>query len=250
MRRSVCLMIGLALVCCLATVVSPAMATTWDASAGYPTSYTNPNGVWSYGYKTAFNGTFSPYAFEEYTGDGLYQFHSPPSGYDITKGWIAKNPASTPLLAGNYYAANGIDMHPGSAGEATTIRWTSPINGTVDVSATWAIYSGWGAPAGWIAWNDTPWFVVSMLGNGVPGSESDPGVTGWPYAGSYNAALPVNVGTTIDIMVDWGPDNNWGGDCTGITFSISQVPEPSSLAALGVGAMSLLGLVWRRKRSS
>ena len=42
-----------------------------------------------------------------------------------------------------------------------------------------------------------------------------------------------------------GPADNWET----IGFRVAFVPEPSSLALLSVGAISLLAYVWRRHRS-
>jgi hypothetical protein len=44
-------------------------------------------------------------------------------------------------------------------------------------------------------------------------------------------------------LVQYGPDVN-------ITVATVDIPEPTTLALLGMGALGLLGFVWRRKRSA
>jgi len=255
-------MIALTVVCSLFVGVGAASAyTVWNASqSAYPT--TNPNGVWTYGFKLA-NADGSIGALENANVGGpcgfntlLYQWERYGDSCPGYHGWITFNTGSSAYTTawGVYWAPNGIDMHPGQpiTGEggvilsaSPTIRWTSPISDWVTVDASFAIYSGWGAPSGFVMHNEQTIYSVDMVGDATPGHV----VGSPPYLpyGSFSQNVFVNAGDTLDITLTDGIDNNWGGDATGITFRVT-VPEPSSLLALGMGAMSLVGLI-RRKRS-
>ncbi len=251
MKRSFLFALAVVVTGSLMAVVPAAALETWDAGAGYGS--TNPSGVWSYGWKADSAGAFTPYP--NFDGNSLgigfmqWQDNAHSSGVDHY-GWINHNPTAAPVTVpwGVYWDAMGIDMHPGIAGQHTTIRWTAPVEGLVDVNATFAIYSGWGAPGGFVSFNGVPYFGQFMLGNAVPGAEQQ-GSPDYPYAASYHGQFYVLVGDTIDLEVNYGPDSSWGGDATGVTFVVSEVvPEPSSLVALGMGALGMGGLLRRKSR--
>jgi len=56
-------------------------------------------------------------------------------------------------------------------------------------------------------------------------------------------------GEYIDFVAGFGVDSNIANDLTGINVTISEVPEPGSLLALGSGLLGLVGLVTRRRRA-
>lgn len=205
----------------LPVCIQPAGATVWDASVGFPTNGDNPSGVWSYGWKPDPGGVFDTFKKANVTTAGLYQYHSPTATYDITYGWICWNPSSDPIPCCNYYAAYGVDMHPGRDGQATTIRWTAPEAAWVRASVSFAIYSGGGAPGGYLAVNGETIYNLQMLGNGVPGDiryGGDPQFV--PFGSHTSNLLHVSANDTIDCSIDRGPDHYWGGDATGITFVV------------------------------
>jgi hypothetical protein len=74
-----------------------------------------------------------------------------------------------------------------------------------------------------------------------------------PGVGSGSDAISFHIGDgqgNVDIDFDYGPDNVNGFDADA-TFansgSWSEVPEPSTLTLLGIGAVGLLAYDWRRR---
>jgi hypothetical protein len=65
----------------------------------------------------------------------------------------------------------------------------------------------------------------------------------------YSVLATVSIGTTIDFVVD-PKDGNQRFDATRFTsvVSTSTVPEPTSLAIFGIGAIGMVGIGVRRKR--
>jgi PEP-CTERM motif len=77
-----------------------------------------------------------------------------------------------------------------------------------------------------------------------------------PDANGFNnnllAIMRVSKGTTkisFDGLADGGFGYSPSGDTMGSAFSVT-LPEPSTLALLGVGAISLLGYGWRRRKGT
>ena len=61
-------------------------------------------------------------------------------------------------------------------------------------------------------------------------------------------ANPDPSNTFID-TINLGTSGSLGSDSFIDNISIEPIPEPSSLALLGIGALGLMGYGWRRKRS-
>lgn len=196
----------------------------------------NPNGDWSYGYKTTgVNDTLSLFA---------------ESGTDVQTGYttefwrnnIASGvPGIYHVVSGNTYGVNGgvgigtgdLALHGGPNGEIATARWTAPSSGNFDLSGFFKSGDALGTSRGnvdcYVFQNSTQLF--SSLDTAVDESFSLSNVS-------------VTAGDTIDIMVGIGKDDYYY-DSTPVELSITAaVPEPASMIALGLGAAALL----RRKR--
>lgn len=186
---------------------------TWDLTNDF--SFTsNPNGVWSYG--DASGGSF---VLDASMADaGVFRGWS----NDPTDIW--KNITST-----QQYGIDSGQISLECDGGRPDARWTAPYTGlfTVDV-------------------------VVGAAGNpgnsGVPGSEllvDGVNQTATSYLANvktFEKTVTLAAGKTIDAV---GGQMYYGGN-TQLAFTVigQPVPEPASLAALGVGALSLL----RRRR--
>jgi hypothetical protein len=158
----------------------------------------------------------------------------------------------------------GVDWHVGDVVVHTTdpangpssvpanILWTAPQAGTVTISG-----SVWQAAT--LAGRDNSW---SLLVNGVIVSSGASIATGGanranPFLFSNgtggSAALTQNVaaGSTIDLELD---RTTAFGYFVGVNFTITEaavataVPEPSTLALLGIGTVALVGYGRRRRK--
>lgn len=197
--------------------------TVWDASEQFSILNGNPNGVWTYGWKPLdATGTLTKYNITGDTGGwGLLQWSS-----SANQSWVCWNSNATPYTVpwGVYWSGHGIDMLPDSAGNHSCIRWTAPAASWASVAASFAVYStSGGKPSGDVLVNNQLVYHLDMAGSAAPGYYQVVA----PYApnGSYSTSLQANQGDTIDCCVGWGPDSNWGGDNTGMSFVV-QTTEP------------------------
>lgn len=196
-----------------------AAATTWDADADFtPTSITNPNGVWSYGYDPAAVAGYQMKLFDNYVnsswGDQAYSI------------------SNTPLF---WRDENGqISLHPGQAAndDAAILRFTAPVTTNYIIASQF--FSG-----------NTGETDARVIKNGNLGS---------PLAslGSTNTnpmystpSLYLAAGDTLDFVV--GNRGDYGSDATPLSVSISAVPEPQSLLLLLAG-LPLLVMQLKRRR--
>jgi hypothetical protein len=159
-------------------------------------------------------------------------------------GWtdlVIKEPASWPNTNPNgphYYHAN-TDPVPYS----DILRFTWDANGDPAVY----VYSNLAEPGE----------VAGPADVGVPSVWNDGG-SGHPAAMTEVGSDDGNNGVTYTPL--YNPDAGWGmpgAEVEGVydvtyhfTSDVTTAPEPSTFALLGVGAMSLLACVWRRRRQS
>ena len=64
----------------------------------------------------------------------------------------------------------------------------------------------------------------------------------------FNLSPTIGVGSTVDFVL--GPNGNDSWDLPALQATISGVPEPSTLALLGIGTLGLLAYNRRRKRAA
>ena len=125
-------------------------------------------------------------------------------------------------------------MHPGQLGQISVLRFTAPGSGGYDVSAGFYGIDAKPTSTG-----------VHVLVNGV--SVFDDVVSS--YRGTpqtYSATVLLSGGDTVDIAVDWGPNNDWGWDSTGVTATIVSTPPPALLLLAG-GLAGLTRIARARK---
>lgn len=146
------------------------------------------------------------------------------------------------------WVAGDIHVHADNLGNAITLRWTSPLDGIVNVSGsvfyateTLGRSQDWG-----VAING----VMVTQGNV---HEGDPFDRNNPFpleAGSGGASvlqnLAVSVGDTIDFDVWKNAASQYGGN-VGVEFTITAVPEPQTWGL--IVSLSLVGFgAWRRRQ--
>ena len=185
----------------------------------------NPVGVWSYGWTSTLGSSFK-----------LFTNRSSSSGSDF---WFGNQP---PLGANPGYptvwrsTAVPNDMlleHPGPAGEYAVLRWTSPIDQTISVSAEFT------------AQDPHPTSTdVHLLLNGV--SLLNGLINGASDKVSFLQAVSFQQGDKLDFAVGYGSNSNYLFDATGIRATVGAVPEPATIYLCLTG----LYLVIRRARKS
>lgn len=213
----------LALGLCLFVVVGSATATTWDASADYSITNGNPNGVWTYGYCPADisggSASFVPYANQGvgFAGPLLFWFTGS-NPLLVEKGLIAYNPQDTDYNPGwGLFPAHWLGYHPSAAADRPSVRWTSPVAGTVTVE----IHCRAGSAA---TTTDEHLFVnnVEVWTDFINGSTQPEILT--------RQTIAVAVGDLVDFVGGDG-GNGYGSDMTGFTLVIAS-GEPGQITGV------------------
>jgi hypothetical protein len=206
-------------------VASSAFGQTWDVTSQFSTTV-NPNGAWSYGWEapTTAGASDSLPVASSFTLD-VSQAPTLPQ-------WIANASQFPQIWLNNtgstaYGVAPGqISLHPDSSGDASVVRWTSPVNGEVSISSQF--FPG-----------DTGIMDVWVLDNGVQlYNNSD--------SGTFDQDENVSIGDVIDFAVDMGPNGYFSGN-TPLAATITVVPEPASLAMF---CLAGAGLTLRPRRAT
>jgi hypothetical protein len=208
----------------------------YDATADFSTT-TNPNGVWTYG---TMSGT-TPFAAFGTVEDLGPLFSVPFALWDRSAGYynpaVAYNYSANSVDAfGSTWPAHSIllDTFYGDEGPVgwPSIRFTAPADGSYNFTTTWQ-NADTGVPTdhGTQMWLNTSVAGWGYLGNGI--------------GGSYSAPAPIELlaGQTITVVAASG-----SGTRTVANMTITQVPEPGTLALLGCGAIGMAALILRKRK--
>ena len=183
---------------------------------------------------------------------GYYQDQFTPSNFRLMTTFNASWPAwqvdyrdppplywtyITPTIAhGNGHLVN-FDRTP--VEQWAVRRWVSDVEGQVTISGT-------------IADRDAGSFDNGAIGRIFVGNAEllTVDIAASDFVGvDYSVLATVSIGTTIDFVVD-PKDGNSRFDATRFTSVVSTatVPEPTSLAIFGIGALGMVGIGVRHKR--
>ena len=196
--------------CGFASIAPGNAQTVFDAAVDFSITNGNPNGAWSYGYRSAAapltnftsnanistGGTFGAAAWVSWYagigGDGTpLVLHN--TGGNLQSGTVF-------LFAGE------LALHPGPNGEVSIVRWTAPSDSVISIDATFAgrdIVNG-----------STD---VHVIHNGT--SLFDGLVVGFGSEAPFVITLPVAQGDTIDFAV--GSNGSFFFDSTGLDAIIT-----------------------------
>jgi hypothetical protein len=216
----------------LALVSTVIRAASFDPSVNFSLSG-NPNGPWSYGYSQTLGGSLISHATSG-SNSGLEFWNT-----DISIGlpWVARNSTASPMnWAGTTaFAPGALSLHPGPNGQVAILRFTAPSTGQYAINGAFFGQDYVGPTT----------TDVHLLLNGS--SIFDGAVADFGTSHSFNITIALASGSHLDFAVGFGSNQNYLYDSTGLTATITQVPEPATLAMVGVAA-SLLRLSRRQKR--
>lgn len=195
----------------------------------FSSTVNNGSNGWVLGYTDSNGANFK--AFDTYTAvgtDGISRWYDQ-NNVDLLVPAAFKNTAGSTV----HGIANGeAALHGGRQGEIAVARYIVPANGFYSISALF------GAGDSTAQYGNVN---VSVQHNGA--SLFSVGNTGvdQSYTGSFSALA----NDTIDFRVGIGNDTFYN-DSTPLRASVQAVPEPTSMAALGLGA---LGILKRRRKA-
>jgi hypothetical protein len=223
----------------LASMAAPTRARAdliYDAASDFSLS-SNPNGVWSYGDSATPGGPLILYTVaQSSSGIDLWGSSGP-----FTPPWVGHNGTASVVDIGSsvQFQPGQLGFHPGAGGEFSIVRFTAPMAGTFDLSASFSglDFVGPTSTGVHVLQNGNPIFNGLVNGFG-PGSGP-----------SIDTTLSLAAGDRLDFAVDFGSNGNFFNDSTGVsvTLSTSAVPEPPSTVMLGTGAISILWFMTRRR---
>lgn len=219
---------------CIAICASTSWAgQVWNAYNDYSES-SNPAGAWSYMYSLVEYGLSSPaHNPADYTlllrsdarYNGLYYWRTPNSQSYV---WANKTGGDI-----GFFPTGWVAWQP-SAAQAVVVRWTAPSAMTVDIQFDMR-QTDVGSGDGTIFFVDQGSTTLFSAAYPVLDRATH------TYTGS---GVQLQAGQSLYFIVSDGGHNNINNDTDAFNISITQVPEPATLALLVIGGVA--GLLRRR----
>ena len=223
----------------LAVAVPPTHAgSVYDAAADFsPTN--NPDGVWSYGSSTTLGSPFmlgnthgNAFGIDYWVGD-----------YTTTGPSITHNGTQKPVTFSSVtWDVGQLGFHPGPNGEYAIVRFTTPSTGTYSLDAGFIGLD-------FVGPTTTDVHIIINVSSIFDGNVAGFGPGSGP---TFSEVLALHTGDTVDFAVGFGSDQDWGFDTTGLSATLTAVPEPAGLVQLGLGIFGLFtyGSLRRKSRLS
>ena len=220
---------------------------TYDLKTDW-SDVSNPTGVWSYKEGTNLLPHVAAWDPTEVGGtQPAWAISGSLSSGELDPAWFKST--IRPLFSHDWLIGDVVTHttdENGTGNGPANVTWTSPLNGTVDISGVvWM---------GRDVFRSNHW-TLSLNGVPLTGGDISSGDTfnrASPFnfaAGSSGASVlndvPVTIGDVITLQI---VKTSTIGDFAGVNFTIDAVPEPSSFALCAIAAAAL-GIGLRRKTS-
>ena len=213
----------------------------YSTRSGFLSPNANPNGVWTYGWSSTLTSSFNlDTAHTNFQGLDFWE-GSAPGSYSLGYPLVYHNGTNSVIdYVGTVLVQPGqLVFHPGPAGQFGIIRFTAPEAGTFVLSTA---FSG----LDFVGPTSTDVHVLlngSAIFNGtINGYGGGSGL-------SFSKTLTLAMGDRLDFAVGYGTNHDYTFDSTAITATLSSVPEPSSMASMLIGGLTLATCSARRCRS-
>ena len=235
---------GLAALVMLASIAQAKAAIVCDAADDFSIA-SNPNDVWSYGFRnTATSVSFSPYTSTDSTFLGITNVHAWLDVSDSIPS-ISKNIGASPITVyDTTWQPDQLVIHPGKSGsndEYVVLRWTAPRGGlfSIDVTFTGTV---------WMSGTTTNVHVIGPSGTSLFDADISGGPASPANTHSFSSTLALAKNDTLDFVA--GPSGNYYSDSTAVDLAIRSIPEPSTFAIWSIIGVCFIGIGWYRRRKA
>jgi hypothetical protein len=240
---------------CKANTFTYSLANDWSDTS-------NPNGVWSYNEAPGvpipvhqshyFPGTVAQPAW---ANEPLPQVGHIPVWLKAVYDYSSDPTANLDLPLGRVgmHPNDPFNSPPGLANAVAGLGWTSPFAGTAAISGDlWELSRSLGRSIDWnITLNGLP-LTGGTIFSTDPYTSSNPDSFANGFGGTGALTFAVARGDVVSLNIVRHLPNE-AGTFTGVDETImlqTAVPEPSSLAIGGIGALALLWYLWHRTRDT
>ena len=191
----------------------------------------NPNGVFSYGTTAGFGGAFTLFTDHSSIG-GLSSWNLPPAGGDVPAVYQNNTGSAITALSATY-APGSLGFHPGDGNVTAVYRFTAPTTETYSYTSSFFAQDTNTSSQVGVFVNNVQFGSLGVVNSSLTQNK-------------YGSGFLLTAGSTIDFVVGNNGDKTF--DSTGLTFSVTAVPEPET-AALMLAGLAAVGFVAKRRKS-
>jgi len=173
----------------------------------------NPSPRWRYGMETSRGAAFSAYGTFGRTSGAFDAWN--PTGLPLA----GRNSSASPLTqATNITPSMKVELHPGSAGENSVVRWTAASAGPYRISGYFV-----GLDSSYPTTTD----VAILKNNSTASTLFATNINSYNVPQTFSVDQTLNAGDTIEFTVGFGTNGNFSGDGTGVDATIAPLTGPA-----------------------